>query len=79
MKSPLIPRKSPIVQKTAPGTYAWCACGRSASQPFCDGAHGDSGFAPMLIEIPQERQVAWCACKQTKTPPFCDGTHRSLP
>jgi CDGSH-type Zn-finger protein len=19
--------------------YFWCACGRSASQPFCDGTH----------------------------------------
>jgi CDGSH-type Zn-finger protein len=79
MKPPLIPQKSPIVQTVAPGTYAWCACGRSATQPFCDGAHGDTGFSPVQIEIPQERQVAWCACKHTRKPPFCDGTHRSLP
>jgi CDGSH-type Zn-finger protein len=22
--------------------YFWCACGRSASQPFCDGSHSHS-------------------------------------
>jgi len=78
MPTPLIPKRSPIVRKTAPGTYAWCACGRSAGQPFCDGSHGETGFEPLIVEIDRERQVAWCACKHSQTKPFCDGTHRSL-
>ena len=26
--------------------YFWCACGRSAKQPFCDGAHKATSFQP---------------------------------
>ena len=77
--NPLVPQKSPIVQKVSPGTYAWCACGRSAAQPFCDGAHGDTGFAPLVLRLEETRQVAWCACKHTRRPPFCDGSHARLP
>ena len=22
-------------------TYAWCACGKSKNQPFCDGSRGE--------------------------------------
>ena len=65
------------IQQAAAGTYAWCTCGRSAGQPFCDGSHGDTGFAPQEVILDHERRVAWCACKHTQTPPFCDGTHRS--
>lgn len=75
---PLIPQRSPIRQRVEPGTYAWCTCGRAAQQPFCDGSHGDTGFAPILVQITESRSVAWCACKHTATPPFCDGSHRNL-
>ncbi len=78
MLTPLIPQRSPIVRKTAPGTDAWCSCGRSANQPFCDGAHGDTGFKPQIVKIEREREVAWCACKHSQTKPFCDGTHHTL-
>jgi Iron-binding zinc finger CDGSH type len=27
-------------------TYYWCACGKSNSQPFCDGSHKGSQFTP---------------------------------
>ncbi|HEV8542877.1 MAG TPA: CDGSH iron-sulfur domain-containing protein [Verrucomicrobiae bacterium] len=39
MAEPVIFQKTPIVQKAERGTYWWCACGRSLSQPFCDGTH----------------------------------------
>jgi CDGSH-type Zn-finger protein len=75
---PIIAQKSPIVQKVEPGTYFWCACGKSKSQPLCDGAHKGSGFAPLKTEIAAAKTVAWCGCKHTKNAPFCDGSHTKL-
>jgi CDGSH iron-sulfur domain-containing protein 3 len=76
MTEPIVFQKSPFVQKVEAGTYWWCACGRSKSQPFCDGSHKGTGLGPVEIEIAAARQVAWCGCKKTKTAPFCDGSHR---
>lgn len=59
--------------------YFWCACGRSAKQPFCDGSHAGTGFAPVLFEAKQDEEVIFCGCKHTGTRPFCDGTHNDLP
>jgi len=78
MNEPTIFQKSPIVQKVEPGTYWWCACGRSKSQPFCDGSHKGTGFEPKQVEITEAKMVAWCACKHSKAMPFCDGTHSRL-
>ena len=39
MSSPKICAMSPEVMEMEPGTYWWCSCGFSATQPFCDGAH----------------------------------------
>lgn len=76
---PRIPQKRPVAQTEQAGTTRWwCACGRSQSQPFCDGSHAGSGFQPLEVEIQETRIVVWCACKQTKTPPFCDGSHTRL-
>ena len=73
-----IAQKSPFVVEVEPGTYAWCACGRSKNQPYCDGSHRGSAFRPMVTKIEEKKRVAWCGCKQTGTQPFCDGTHKSL-
>lgn len=78
MTNPLVPQKSPYVQKTEPGPHWWCACGRSQSQPFCDGSHKGTGFAPVKVEIAEARTVAWCGCKHSKNGAFCDGTHKSV-
>jgi CDGSH-type Zn-finger protein len=78
MKTPVIAQKSPLVQKAEKGTYHWCACGRSKKQPFCDGSHKGTEFAPLTVEIAEAKTVAWCMCKHTKTPPFCDGSHQKL-
>ena len=78
MSDPVVFQKGPIVQKVEPGTYWWCSCGRSASQPFCDGSHKGSEFAPLKTEIPAAKTAAWCACKHSKTKPFCDGSHGRL-
>lgn len=78
MTEPKIAQKSPIVQKAAAGTYYWCACGASKTQPFCDGSHQGTGFVPLKVDLPEAKTVAWCACKHTQGQPFCDGSHKRL-
>lgn len=73
-----IPQKKPYVKETEPGKYAWCACGRSANQPFCDGSHRGTGFTPFVTEISVKKTVSWCGCKHSANKPFCDGTHKEL-
>lgn len=69
---------SPFVMKVEPGNYAWCACGHSGNQPYCDGSHKGTSFGPVIEKITEQKTVAWCGCKQTGNPPFCDGTHSKL-
>ncbi|MGE0798114.1 MAG: CDGSH iron-sulfur domain-containing protein [Lautropia sp.] len=58
--------------------YAWCACGRSRNQPYCDGSHAGTGIEPLRQTAPATAEVLLCGCKRTGTPPFCDGSHNSL-
>lgn len=73
-----IPQKMPYVLETEPKKYAWCACGNSQNQPFCDGSHKGTEFTPILAEITEKRMVAWCGCKHSGNKPFCDGSHSKL-
>ena len=56
-------------------TYAWCACGKSKSQPFCDASHKGSEFNPVIYKAEENKKMFFCACKQTNNRPFCDGSH----
>jgi CDGSH-type Zn-finger protein len=78
MDQPKIAQKSPFVLELAAGTYWWCACGRSQTQPFCDGSHKGSSFTPVKCEIAQASKVALCGCKHSQNKPFCDGSHNQL-
>jgi CDGSH-type Zn-finger protein len=69
----------PIVLTLEPGTYWWCDCGRSKSQPFCDGSHEGTGYEPRELVITQTTRISLCTCKLTKNAPRCDGSHKSLP
>jgi len=72
------PQKSPYVVELEPGTYWWCACGKSKSQPFCDGSHKGTDFSPVELKITEKKKVGLCGCKQTNNAPSCDGTHNRL-
>ncbi len=56
-------------------SYWWCSCGKSAKQPFCDGAHKDTGMTPVKYEATETRKVFFCGCKATAKAPMCDGAH----
>ena len=78
--APLIAnRKGYYYEVKAGKRYLWCSCGRSKSQPFCDGSHEGSGFTPILFKAERDEDVIFCGCKQTGTGPFCDGAHSNLP
>jgi len=78
MSEPKIAQKGPYVLEVEPGKYAWCACGKSQSQPYCDGSHRDTGITPMIAQIEEKKTVAWCGCKHSNNKPFCDGSHSGL-
>ena len=74
-----IAQKSPYqVDVVAGKKYFWCACGRSQSQPFCDGSHKDTGITPVPFEASRDKTVYFCGCKRTGNRPLCDGTHNQL-
>lgn len=76
---PTIAQKSPCgVDLEAGQVKFWCVCGRSQSQPYCDGSHKGTDFTPLRVEIDKTGRYFLCACKHTGNPPFCDGTHNKL-
>ena len=77
MAEPKSSQEFPYVKEETAGTKAWCACGQSATQPYCDGAHQrlNTGISPVVVNIEAPKKVAWCGCRRTKKPPFCDGSH----
>ena len=79
MTDPVVAQASPFEVEVVSGKkYAWCACGLSSTQPFCDGSHKGTGLVPLVAAALEEGTVWYCGCKHTKTPPFCDGSHNSL-
>ena len=79
MATPEIAQKSPYAVEVEAGKkYWWCACGKSATQPFCDGSHKGGEFVPMQYSSDTARTVYFCGCKQTGKAPLCDGAHNKL-
>jgi CDGSH-type Zn-finger protein len=79
MNKPVIAQKSPYAVNVEAGkTYAWCSCGLSKSQPFCDGSHKGCGLAPKMFTATKNETVYFCGCKHSKTGATCDGSHKSL-
>lgn len=55
--------------------YYFCMCGRSKSQPFCDGSHVGTGFTPKAFTAEKTGNAYLCQCKHSGNLPYCDGTH----
>lgn len=77
MSNPVRASDSPYAVEVESGkTYWWCACGKSSSQPFCDGSHKGSEFSPLKFEAEESKKLFFCGCKATASQPLCDGSHK---
>ena len=46
-EKPEIAGKSPVMIDLNKGeNYAWCSCGMSMNQPWCNGSHKETSFNP---------------------------------
>ena len=76
MTTPIRVSNTPYAVDVQSGiTYWWCACGKSAKQPFCDGSHKGGEFAPVKFDATESTRVFFCGCKVSGRPPLCDGSH----
>ena len=78
MANPVASQSGPYIIEVEEGqTIAWCACGRSGSQPRCDGTHSkeETGRAPIGFEAEKWGNIALCGCRRSGNKPYCDGTH----
>jgi len=79
MKNPIIADNKPVKVSLSKGQeYHFCTCGKSKSQPFCDGSHVGTTFTPRVIVSEQDEDAYLCACKHSRNTPFCDGTHQQF-
>lgn len=79
MSQPVIADNRPVKVTLKEGEqYAFCVCGRSESQPFCDGSHQGTEFTPKMFAAKEDGEAFLCQCKQTGDAPFCDGTHKNF-
>ncbi|MCM2280073.1 MAG: CDGSH iron-sulfur domain-containing protein [Oligoflexia bacterium] len=79
MDQPTIASKTPLAVPVEKGKdYYWCACGKSKSQPFCDGGHRGTSFTPVKYTATEAKTVYFCGCKQTRSPVMCDGSHKNI-
>lgn len=76
---PTIAAKHPAnVDLEAGEDYVWCRCGRSRTQPFCDGSHAGTDISPLKFTAERDGSAVLCQCKASANAPFCDGSHTRL-
>lgn len=68
-----------LVALEAGRRYAWCSCGLSRQQPFCDGSHAGTDWQPLIFTARRSQRDWLCTCKFTRQPPYCDAAHNRLP
>ena len=79
MKSPVIADNKPVKVELTKGEECYfCTCGKSKSQPFCDGSHAGTGFKPKSFVAEEDGDAYLCRCKYSNNLPFCDGTHKKF-
>ncbi|MFV1982436.1 MAG: glutamate synthase-related protein [Thiohalomonadales bacterium] len=79
MSNPVIADNKPVKVSLSKGQeYHFCTCGKSKSQPFCDGSHVGTAFTPKVIVSDEDGDAYLCACKHTGNIPFCDGSHKQF-
>lgn len=79
MSTPTIARPKPyLIRVEKDQRYFWCSCGRSETQPFCDGSHKGTNFTPVRYVACADEDILFCGCKHTKSSPLCDGAHNNL-
>jgi CDGSH-type Zn-finger protein len=79
MSQAVVAQKEPyVVDLEAGRSYAWCRCGRSVKQPFCDGSHKETSLTPVMFKAEKDGKAFLCGCKATDNQPFCDGSHKKL-
>ncbi len=79
MSLPIIADNRPHVVNLQKGEeYYFCTCGRSKTQPFCDGSHAGTTFTPKAFTADEDEEAYLCACKHSKNLPYCDGTHKKF-
>jgi CDGSH-type Zn-finger protein len=79
MSEAIVAQKGPFaVELQAGKRYAWCACGRSGKQPFCDGSHQSTLLQPLIFKAERDGTARLCGCKASGGRPFCDGSHNRL-
>ncbi len=75
---PIVPALCPFRVKLEPGkVYRYCACGRSANQPWCDFSHRPDDPQPIEFTVDDSKRgfSLICGCKYSDSQPFCDGSH----
>ena len=78
MNEPVASQMKPYLTEVEEGkTMAWCACGRSSNQPFCDGSHSrqETGITPVMFKCKKTGTIALCGCRGSGNKPYCDGSH----
>lgn len=79
MSKPIVADNKPVKVTLSKGQeYHFCTCGKSKSQPFCDGSHVGTSFNPRVIVSDEDGEAYLCACKHTANPPYCDGSHKQF-
>lgn len=79
MSQPVVANNKPAKVNLNQGEeYYFCVCGRSSSQPFCDGSHKGSSFKPQRLVAEESGEAYLCQCKHSGNLPYCDGTHKGF-